>query len=219
VDIHLDQMFLKPPGTGAGTAYHQDNGYFRIRDPLKGLGMWIAIDDATVEGGTMHIVPRTHLKAEPLPHVRDGGAEQLITCEPALAERGAVGVPCELAAGGVVFFCYGAAHCTLANRSAAPRAGVAYHFLGSDYVVAPSSGAALKRLRGPGADGGRREYGESMLGRWGEAVGLSLQGDPGSGPAGPGRLAPREFAASMQVAMGDTAILAETDSNHRKIRV
>ena len=41
------QMFLKPAHVGLGTAYHQDNGYFGISDPLKGTGMWIAVDPAT----------------------------------------------------------------------------------------------------------------------------------------------------------------------------
>lgn len=39
VEVHYDQLFFKPALTGAGTAFHDDNAYFRIRDPLKGLGM------------------------------------------------------------------------------------------------------------------------------------------------------------------------------------
>ena len=51
---NLDQIFLKPARIGKGTGWHQDNAYFKIRDPLKGTAMWIAIDDATAANGTGH---------------------------------------------------------------------------------------------------------------------------------------------------------------------
>lgn len=30
-----------------GTHGHTDNAYFRVPDPLRGIAMWIALDDAT----------------------------------------------------------------------------------------------------------------------------------------------------------------------------
>eukprot|EP01043_Picozoa_sp_COSAG02_P007088 COSAG02_NODE_208_length_29027_cov_27.870230_20_plen_113_part_00 len=33
---------------------------FGISDPLKGTGMWIAVDPATEENGTMSVVPKSH---------------------------------------------------------------------------------------------------------------------------------------------------------------
>lgn len=162
IEVHLDQMFLKPAGgVGCGTRWHQDNGYFRVADPLKGTGMWIAIDDATVESGTLHVVPGSHL-APTLPHRRDGGVHQLITCEDEIDEAQAV--PCELQAGGVVFFCYGLAHCTMPNFSPTERSGVAYHFVSSDHIHTDwvTRGARQeqhRQLSGPTASGGVREYG------------------------------------------------------------
>src|SRR6478672_5676818 len=44
--LHLDQVFLKPGGHGAGTNWHQDNAYFKIPDPLKGTALWTAVHDA-----------------------------------------------------------------------------------------------------------------------------------------------------------------------------
>ena len=55
--LHLDQMFLKPARHGVGTAWHQDNAYFRIADPLRGTAMWIAIHDANLANGTLHLIP------------------------------------------------------------------------------------------------------------------------------------------------------------------
>ena len=49
-------LFVKGPGK-AGQAWHQDEFYIPTRD--KSLtGVWIAIDDASVENGCLWIVPR-----------------------------------------------------------------------------------------------------------------------------------------------------------------
>lgn len=39
LEVQYDQVFHKPAKTGAGTAFHNDNAYFKIRDPLRGVGM------------------------------------------------------------------------------------------------------------------------------------------------------------------------------------
>ena len=57
VVLHLDQVFLKPGKQGMGTNWHQDNAYFQIADPLQGTAMWTAVHDATVENGTIHVIP------------------------------------------------------------------------------------------------------------------------------------------------------------------
>src|SRR5262249_16944284 len=111
------------------------NAYFKISDPLKGTATWIAVHDATVANGTLHEIPGSF--REEYEHSRDPFSDHHIRCFPP-EERG---VPVELPAGGVVFFCYGTAHCTRENRSDKERAGVAYHFLRADYaqegLVAP----------------------------------------------------------------------------------
>ena len=93
--------------------------------------MWIAVDAATEENGTMSIIPRSHL-GPTLEHRRDEGAEQLITCLDAVDIDDAV--PCVLEPGGVVFFCYGVVHGTSRNESSLERSGVAYHFVSSDHI-------------------------------------------------------------------------------------
>ena len=81
--LHLDQMFLKPARHGVGTAWHQDNAYFRIADPLRGTAMWIAIHDATLANGTLHLIPGSH--RERYEHRRD---PRLRPPHPRLAARG-----------------------------------------------------------------------------------------------------------------------------------
>ena len=123
IQHHLDQIFLKPAHHGAGTSWHQDNAYFDIPDPILGVGMWVAIHDASIANGTMHVIPGIY--REKLEHIRDGGSDHHIRCYP--NEDQAVAV--EIEAGGALFFNYGVPHCTLANTTDHERAGLALHFL------------------------------------------------------------------------------------------
>jgi len=67
-----DMALLKPPFHGAEKPWHQDTAYFDYT-PLGGvIGVWIALDGATVENGCMQVIPGSHL-AGPAQHyhVRD----------------------------------------------------------------------------------------------------------------------------------------------------
>ncbi len=158
--LHLDQMFLKPGRHGAGTDWHQDNAYFKVADPLRGTAMWIAIHDATVVNGTIHVVPGSH--REQYEHGRDPNSDHHIHCS--VPEERAV--PIELAAGGVAFFCYGTAHCTKANNTDGERAGMAFHFLHCDYVPEARMASEKPLISGPQATGGEREYGVRVDDAW-----------------------------------------------------
>ena len=157
----LDQMFLKPPHSGMGTNWHTDDAYFKIRDPLRGTAMWIALDDATVDNGTLKVIPGAF--REPLPHSRDPDSDHHIRAE--VDER--LGVHCDLDAGGVVFFCFGTPHATGDNRTSRPRAGVGIHFVNFDFAARDMrEGTRWEQvfLTGEQASGGEREYGEAVAG-------------------------------------------------------
>ena len=169
--LHLDQVFLKPGGSGIGTHWHQDNAYFKIVDPIKGTAMWIAVHDATVDNGTIRVIDRSFL--ESYEHYRDPYSNHHIRCDP--PEERAVTV--ELAAGGVLFFCYGTAHCTGNNRTNDDRAGLAYHFLNTDYATGEllaDDREYRPYLSGPNESGGEREYGKRIEGTWEAEVELAL---------------------------------------------
>jgi ectoine hydroxylase-related dioxygenase (phytanoyl-CoA dioxygenase family) len=174
VILRLDQVFLKPAGDGAGTAWHQDNAYFQIRDPLKGTAMWIAVHDATVANGTIHVIPDCF--RELLPHDRDPNSNHHIRCWPDESRA----VPIELPAGGVAFFAYGTPHCTLGNRTDRDRAGVAFHFVNGD-SFAEDRQIGGKPITGYNpvltashASDGRKEYGEVVAGTWSDEVQSAL---------------------------------------------
>lgn len=173
--LHLDQVFLKPGGDGVGTNWHQDNAYFKIRDPMRGTAMWIAAHDATIANGTLHVIPSAW--REPLEHGRDPMSDHHIRCWPGEAESRAV--PVELPAGGVVFFCYGTPHCTKANRTDRERAGVAFHFLHADYAkddLLADDRDYRPYLTGSKATGGVKEYGVKVAGTWESEVAKAAQG-------------------------------------------
>jgi phytanoyl-CoA hydroxylase len=177
--LRLDQVFLKPAGDGSGTNWHQDNAYFRLSDPTQGLAMWIAVHDATVANGTLHVIPGSF--REPYPHGRDPHSDHHIRCYPD-EERA---VPLELPAGGVAFFMYGTAHCTRANTTSQDRAGVAFHFVHAEHAQEDRDYEKTRAwgyhpyLTGPHATGGEQEYGERVAGTWDAEVEQALAGAAG----------------------------------------
>ena len=162
----LDQIFLKPARTGAGTDWHTDNAYFKIADPAKGTAMWIALHDATLANGTLHVIPGSY--RESFAHERDLNSDHHIHME--ADEKRAVAI--ELPAGGAIFFNYGTAHATKANNTDHERAGLAFHFLNSNAITSQEIGGrwGLVHVTGPEATGGEREYGVKVAGTWQEEV-------------------------------------------------
>lgn len=177
---HLDQIFLKPPKHGAGTNWHTDNAYFQAADPRYGVGMWIAVHDASRANGTMRFIPRSHLRT--WPHERDGGSNHHITCAKEIDASQEVLV--EVPAGGVAFFNYGVAHSTGPNLTAKERAGLALHFMLGSHVAledgafkdVPSN--RWRWLSGSQCDGGKTYHGEDLRGAWqAEVTRLSSSGN------------------------------------------
>ena len=54
-----DMALLKPPH-GREKPWHQDNAYFRFPVPTPVVGVWIALDEATVANGCMHVLGGGH---------------------------------------------------------------------------------------------------------------------------------------------------------------
>lgn len=168
IQQQLDQIFLKPAGSGAGTSWHQDNSYFGIADPIQGVGLWIAMHDATVANGTMHVIPGIY--REQLKHTRDGGSDHHIRCYPDEEKA----IPVELRAGGALFFNYGVPHCTKANTTDKPRAGLALHFLRAGIKTRDGHAPNGPILTGPHASDGTREWGVKVAGTWEQQVAKML---------------------------------------------
>ena len=121
-----DMALVKPPYHGSEKPWHQDTAYFDFL-PLGGIvGVWIALDAATVENGCMQVIPGSHHDG-PTPHfhvrdcqMADGGVR---------VDRAHV-VP--LAPGGALFFSGLLHHGTPPNLSGDRRRALQFHYAAAD---------------------------------------------------------------------------------------
>ncbi len=56
-----DQLFSKPAKHGGVVAWHQDYSYWTRTVAMQHLTCWTGLDDATVENGCLHYIPKSHL--------------------------------------------------------------------------------------------------------------------------------------------------------------
>jgi phytanoyl-CoA hydroxylase len=69
LDCFLSQFIFKNPGAW-GQPWHQDSVYFPFDPPRPILGVWLAVTEATLENGCLHVMPGSH--REPIhAHVDD----------------------------------------------------------------------------------------------------------------------------------------------------
>ncbi|PSJ40943.1 phytanoyl-CoA dioxygenase family protein [Allosphingosinicella deserti] len=113
----LDQYVVKGPEQGMAFSWHQDSGYVVGNggpEHRPYLTCWCPLDDATIENGTITIIPGSHHRGL-LPHTRRAGSNDLAASPPD------AGVAIEAKAGTVVAFSSLLLHASGTNRSAAPR--------------------------------------------------------------------------------------------------
>jgi ectoine hydroxylase-related dioxygenase (phytanoyl-CoA dioxygenase family) len=115
----FDQYVVKGPEGGMPFSWHQDSGYVVGNggplDHLPYLTCWLPLDDATIENGTVRVVPGSHRDGT-LPHVRQQGSNDL-----AIAVDESAAVALEVPAGSIVAFSSRTLHATGANLTDRPR--------------------------------------------------------------------------------------------------
>ena len=109
VRLWHDHIISKPPGDNAHFRYHQDFYGWPLSEP-RILSCWIALDDATVENGCMHVVPRSHRDPGFSPKAKRKELEALAKDPTLKTERAKMeerpasfGVPVELKTGECMF--------------------------------------------------------------------------------------------------------------------
>src|SRR4051812_37404581 len=55
-----DQIFYKPAHHGGIVAWHQDYSYWTRTTPVGHITCFLCLDDATLENGCLHVVPKSH---------------------------------------------------------------------------------------------------------------------------------------------------------------
>lgn len=117
-----DMALLKPPHVGGEKPWHQDMAYGPLTYDKPVVGVWIALDEAALDNGCMHVIPRSHMDGG-VPHyaVRDWQI-----CDTNVRVDSDVAVP--LPPGGALFFHGMLHHGTPPNRSAKRRRALQLHY-------------------------------------------------------------------------------------------
>ena len=114
----------KPARIGSEKPWHQDDAYFKFAPLDKIIGVWIALDDASVENGCMHVLPGGHRRGA-LRH------EHTFDCkidDSRLRDASPLAVP--IKAGGALFFSGLLPHQTPPNRTDVRRRALQFHYRG-----------------------------------------------------------------------------------------
>ncbi|MBT8305322.1 MAG: phytanoyl-CoA dioxygenase family protein [Maribacter sp.] len=117
-----DQLFCKPAKDGGAVAWHQDYSYWTRTIKMQHLTCWTGLDDATVENGCLHYVPKSHkwglLDKPTLTGPMDGFKEYLSDVQ---KEEFKNAVPIEMKKGYGTFHHPLMVHGSYANISGIPR--------------------------------------------------------------------------------------------------
>jgi phytanoyl-CoA hydroxylase len=138
-----DMGLIKPPRIGREKPWHQDHAYFNYPIGTRIVGVWVALDEATLENGCMQVLPGLH-KEGPRLHFQRRDWQ---ICDGEIMGRRSVAIP--LKPGGVLFFDGLMPHGTPHNTSAKRRRAVQFHYVGRSVHL----GTEEERLRVFGSEG------------------------------------------------------------------
>ncbi len=124
VRVWQDQAIMKVPhDETTGLAWHQDFAYNDQIGPPEWCTCWIALDDATVENGCMHVIPGSH--RWPVRYNRDevdaNDMDWLLRRPDIPVDADLTQVPCEVRAGHCHFHHCRTFHGSYGNRTDNPR--------------------------------------------------------------------------------------------------
>ncbi len=126
VDCFLSQFIFKNPGAW-GQPWHQDSYYFPFDPPRPVVGLWLAVTEATLANGCLHVVPGSHGEPvhEHIPDRRQGanlGYVEIVDHDMGAAE------PVLMAPGDLLVFDSHLMHRSTDNTSEGIRAAMVFHF-------------------------------------------------------------------------------------------
>ncbi len=117
---------LKPPRGGREKPWHQDHAYFNLHLNDRIVGVWIALDEATIDNGCMQLLDGGH-KLGPIHHWKRRDWQ---ICDTQVMGKPSVAAP--LPPGGVLFFDSLLPHGTPTNRSPKGRRAMQFHYAPAD---------------------------------------------------------------------------------------
>ena len=127
VRLYWNQAVTKAPNSGGSFSWHQDSGYNAI-DPLEYLTLWIPLEDATVDNGTIWVLSGSH-KWGLQEHIVDDNSGDKVGYQ-----GDESGIPVELKKGSVAVFSSLCLHRSGPNKTDRPRRAYVVQFCPSHAV-------------------------------------------------------------------------------------
>ena len=126
VDCFLSQLIFKNPGAW-GQPWHQDSYYFPFDPPRPVVGLWLAITEATLANGCLHVLPGSHVEPvhDHVPDRRPGanyGYVEIVDHDMTAA------IPVVMAPGDLLVFDSHLMHRSTDNETEGIRAAMVFHF-------------------------------------------------------------------------------------------
>jgi len=138
-----DMALVKPPRLGREKPWHQDHAYFDYPLGTPVVGVWIALDEATVENGCMQFLPGRHREGPKIHFQR----RDWQICDTEMLGTQSVAAP--LQPGGLLLFDGLLPHGTPHNSSPKRRRALQYHYT-AENVVKSSTEERLKHFGSEG---------------------------------------------------------------------
>lgn len=132
--LYQDQALSKPPRIGREKPWHQDCAYFNVHIDTPVVGCWIALDEAMIENGCMHVLAGGHHQGA-IPHWKRRDWQICDTDIYSLHEEDRPVVAVPLKPGGALFFMGMLPHGTPHNDSPKRRRALQYHYKPADSVA------------------------------------------------------------------------------------
>lgn len=128
-------LFVKAPGK-AGQAWHQDEYYIPTRDKSL-VGLWIAIDDATIGNGCLWIIPGSNKPGYMRRRIANTSDEYADVDTIDIADfKNEEVIPVEVKSGSVVFFNGYTLHSSLRNKTKDRfRTALVNHYMSAESML------------------------------------------------------------------------------------
>jgi phytanoyl-CoA hydroxylase len=144
--LFQDMGLIKPPMIGREKPWHQDFAYFNLPLGTPVVGVWVALDEALIENGCMHVIPGSHWEG-PVVHFQRRDWQ---ICDTDVQVTRSVAIP--LKPGGVLLFDGLLHHGTPPSQSRRRRRAVQYHYKPVSVMPYDDSAERLKIFGPEGKD-------------------------------------------------------------------
>jgi phytanoyl-CoA hydroxylase len=132
LDCFLSQFIFKNPGAW-GQPWHQDSHYFPFDPAGPIVGVWLAVSEATLENGCLHVLPGSH--REPVhEHVPDRRPNANYGYVEIVDHDMDASIPVLMDPGDLLLFDSHLMHRSTDNESDGVRAAMVYHYCATGTV-------------------------------------------------------------------------------------